>query len=136
MKVGEHFIQGHKDAIALHEKMAKSARAQAKSFRALHAASGAADDATTPHSELADQCDEQANLHDQAVANHEAAMEACSKAAEDALNKLVPDDIRGVVPPYPGVTAIPRAGAPPMGSGQRPNVPLEFAKLFEVDDDD
>jgi hypothetical protein len=135
MNVSEHLAQNHEVARAHHTKMAKVARTQATLFRKMHKATGTTDDAETPASQLADQCDAQANLHDQAAAHHEDMKAACEKAAADLLNKLVPDQISGLAPERPALRAIPRAGAPPMGGGQRPNVEPQFAHLVTIEDD-
>jgi hypothetical protein len=64
-------------------------------------------------------------------------MEKCEKAMDsDDLNKLVPDQVRAVIPAAYGsaVTAIPRAGAPPMNNGAaKVDVPLEFEHLVKVE---
>jgi hypothetical protein len=78
--------------------------------------------------------------HHEAVASHYDEMhDDCQKAMGDDLSKLIPDQVRAVVPAAPvpygsalGLTAVPRAGQPPMNT-ERPNVPLEFQHLVKVD---
>jgi hypothetical protein len=59
---------------------------------------------------------------------HKGCME---KAADDEMNKVVPSHVSGVTP---GIRAVPRPGAPAPGSAEKPNVPSEFQKLFEVEE--
>jgi hypothetical protein len=133
-KVSEHVAtQIHKAAHEHHTQMAKSARTKATLFRAMHKEAGMSADTQSSQSRMADALDHEADLHDQYAAHHLAAKEACEKAARDSLNKLVPDQVRGVLPTYPDVTAVTRAGQPPMP--EKPNVPPEFAHLFEISDD-
>lgn len=48
-------------------------------------------------------------------------------------NTVVPTHVSGVAPAAPGITAVPRAGAP--AALPVANVPLEFQKVFAIDDD-
>jgi hypothetical protein len=81
------------------------------------------------------------------AAEHDTAMEECSKITADELNKsasdfikrlehlentVVPTNISGVVPTVPGVTAVPRAGQRPVGD--RPAVATQFSKLVEIEE--
>lgn len=70
--------------------------------------------------------------HQKAQAYHAEGMTECAKAIQDHLNKLVPTNISVVVPEHPGLRAIPRAGQPAIPA--KPDVPLEFAKMFAIDD--
>jgi hypothetical protein len=73
-----------------------------------------------------------ASEHSDMAQFHEDCAAKCSKAAADELNKLVPSNVSAVVPDY--IRAVPRAGAPP--AAIKPNVPLEFEKVFAIDDDE
>ena len=48
-------------------------------------------------------------------------------------DRIIPDRVRGIVSEWPGLTMVPRAGAPT--EQQRANVPTEFAHLVKVDDE-
>jgi len=48
-------------------------------------------------------------------------------------DKIVPDNVHGVISVWPAATIVPRAGAPT--SPQKPNVPLEFEHLVKVEDE-
>lgn len=50
-------------------------------------------------------------------------------------DKIVPDNVRGVITTFPNLTAVARAGAP-NPADKMPEVPLEFAKLVSVEDDE
>ena len=75
------------------------------------------------------------------------AMAECDKVAGDELNKsasdlikrlevlentVVPTRVSAVAPNAPGLTAVPRAGQRPVGD--RPVVPVQFAKLVEIEE--
>jgi hypothetical protein len=68
--------------------------------------------------------------HSDLAEYHEQQMEACSKAMDSDLNKLIPTQVSGVTPERP--RAIPRHGQPAVPAA--PNVPLEFMKLVTVDE--
>ena len=48
-------------------------------------------------------------------------------------NMVVPTNVSGVTPNRPDITAVPRNGQPAVPTA--PNVPLEFQKVFSVEDD-
>jgi hypothetical protein len=75
-----------------------------------------------------------AGEHSDMAQFHEDCAAKCSKAAADELNKLVPSNVSAVVPNAPGIRAIPRPGQPPIS--EKPNVPLEFEKIFSISDDE
>ena len=49
-------------------------------------------------------------------------------------NKIVPDNVRGMIPNFPSITAVPRTGQRQLNQ-DKVEVPLEFEKLFSIDDD-
>ena len=103
----------------------------------MHKEAGLSADTQSPHSKMADAFDHEADLHEIHATAHETAAEECAKAAADSLNKLgdrlVPDNIHGVIPPYrPAHGAASRCAGP---TGKKPNVPLEFEKLVDIEDD-
>lgn len=59
-------------------------------------------------------------------------LDAAAKAAEDDLDKIVPDHFRRVTPTM--TTPIPRNGAPALNKGGM-DVPAEFANLVQVEDE-
>jgi hypothetical protein len=61
---------------------------------------------------------------------HKGCME---KAVGDEMNKVQPTQIFGVTPTR--VTAVPRHGQPAPGSAAKPDVPIEFQKLFQAEDE-
>jgi hypothetical protein len=67
-----------------------------------------------------------ARLDEQAAA-HEAECEACSKATEDELNKLVPSNFSIVTPNAPNIRAVPRAGQKDVST---PQLEPAFAKIL------
>ncbi len=49
-------------------------------------------------------------------------------------DKIVPDQVHGVITTWPGSTIVPRNGAP--NPPQKPNVPLEFEKLVSIEEEE
>jgi hypothetical protein len=120
MKVSSHLEAFHKAAAEHHGEMvdahqAAMAKGQDSSMTAFHKA------ASSSHEKMQD--------------FHATAVEECQKALTDSLGKegdrIVPDQVRGVITSFP--TMIPRAGAP--AEPVRPNVPVEFQDLVKIDDD-
>ena len=64
--------------------------------------------------------------------------ETIMKMVGEAIgNTIVPTGVSAVTPTHPGITAVPRNGQPapaPVAIPAEPNVPLEFKKLFSVED--
>ena len=132
----------HSAAAQFHDKQTAHHSRLARLFREMSKAAGAPDGET--YSALADEHDgiakvhkEFGKAHDSYAQFHAASADECAKAANDALNKLVPTR----------VSAIPTRDAPPeafgmnaravMRPGQRElvdkaNVPPEFQHLVEV----
>jgi len=81
---------------------------------------------------LAGMHEEQSQEHAGMATFHHESMEACAKAADGDLNKLVPTSVSAVTPTRPGITAVPRAGAQPIP--EKIPVPEEFEKLASVED--
>ena len=82
---------------------------------------------------LASEHEEMSQHHAGQVEHHNAQVEACMKADAGDLNKLVPTSVSAVTP---GVRAVPRPGQQPVNKApEKPNVPLEFQKMFEVEDE-
>ena len=88
-----------------------------------------------------------AGAHQLRSAYHKEAMAECEKIAADDLNKsssdlikrlehlegqIVPTRVSAIAPNAPGIRAVPRAGAP--NAPARPEVPLQFAKLVEIEE--
>ncbi len=62
--------------------------------------------------------------------------ETIMKMVGEAIgNTIVPTAVSGVAPAAPGITAVPRGGQPPAPPA-KPNVPLQFQKLVQVDEDE
>lgn len=72
--------------------------------------------------------------HEQMATFHSDSADACAKGAEADLHKLVPTQVSGIAPTPPGVTAVPRAGAPSPATIAQVNP--AFAKLLEIDESD
>jgi hypothetical protein len=82
----------------------------------------------------------EADHHQEVVDHHEEMLEACQKSMETSdLNKLVPDNVRSVIPPSEAygsaavLTAVPRTGAPELN--EKPNVPVELQHFVKITDD-
>ena len=79
----------------------------------------------------------EADHHQEVVDHHQEMLDACQKSVDsDDLSKLVPTEIRTVIPPMPygsavTVTAVPRNGQPQLN--EKPEVPLEFEHLVKVE---
>jgi hypothetical protein len=146
--VGHHeAYAGHHDFLADHHK-AKA------SYHYEKAASQIQPDFQELHRSLAETHEIQQAHHARLAAHHQAAVshyqqmldqipatatgesydaEGARKAAGD---RLVPDHVRGVIPPASepfGFRAVPRAGAPQMP--EHPNVPIELEHFIKVGDD-
>jgi hypothetical protein len=82
-----------------------------------------------------------ASFHKGMAAAHEECagkLAECMKAlaaADLEKSRQLPAGITNVTPERPTVRPIPRTGAPAPGERTAPNVPLEFVKLFSVDDE-
>jgi hypothetical protein len=131
----------HDRQAAHHDIYEKSEMKTAAIHRTMHKASALGEDADSPHAQLAAEAESRARTHraDSAdhrshAAHHLAAAAKCSKAMDADLTKIVPDRVSGLVPTAPafGSRAIPRTGQRPLD--EKPNVPLEFARLVEIED--
>ncbi len=135
MKVSEHLAANHEAAQErITSRWPRMPRAKAEIFRALHKESGLTDDAESNHSKMADACDV-IDLHDQFAAHHADQKEACMKAQQDLLNKLVPDQIRESPAPSGPDGSDPRRPATDGRWRTAAQRAAEFAKLVEIDDD-
>jgi hypothetical protein len=132
MTVREHLKELHKNAAAHHSFKEKHHRSLATHYGKLakmHKAedvdtAGIYEGVSSEHAGLADHHAAQAEFHS-------GQMEECEKAVASELNKLIPDRISGVTPPAFGSRAVPRTGQREI---EKPNVPLEFRSLVEVED--
>jgi hypothetical protein len=75
--------------------------------------------------------DKIADLHTDAASFHKSAMEECTKAEGDELDKIVPLGVSMVAPPRDGVRPVLRAGQREIAA---PEVPAQFAKLVSVEE--
>lgn len=98
--------------------------------------------------DLCDTLEEIAECHKAAAAYHANAMEECSKSMDPEFskaaspefekrlsaieNRIEPTRISAVAPNRPGITAVPRAGQPAFS--EKPNVPIQFSKLVEIEE--
>jgi hypothetical protein len=121
MTIREHLQKAH-------QAIAQSHRALSKCHSAAMAKESMAPDEKQFHKSAS-------AAHDEAASAHDAMANDCAKAAEGDLNKLIPDGISGLAPERPafGITAVPRYGAPAAAAAARPDVPLEFSKLVEIE---
>jgi len=130
----ERFGAHNTTKASYHDEMHKSHMALAAIHKERH---GMTRD--THEQKLASQHEHHAGLHQRHADHHRGEAEfhrsmaaECAKAAVDNLNKLVPTEVRAVMPDNPtGLRMIPRPGSPPLPNG----MPLEFEKLFKVDAD-
>jgi hypothetical protein len=120
LKVSEHLSEFHKAATKHHGEMvdahtAAMGKAQDSSMTAFHKS------AVASHEKMKD--------------FHTDALEECQKAtaASDLAksNMLVPDNVRGIITHFPGVTAVPRAGQRPI---EKSEVDPELEKIVSFDD--
>lgn len=108
--------------------------------------------AATHHSEMAEQHKKAAGLFSKAANDRDAAMCECHKGMQasheacavyhqsmtksldvEDLSKIVPDQVRAINTGFPGITAMPRTGAPT--ATKAPDVPFEFRDLVKISDD-
>jgi hypothetical protein len=70
--------------------------------------------------------------HQSMATYHADCADKCAKANDNDLDKLQPSQVSGLALERSGIHAIPRTGQPvPV----IPNVPLEFEKVFSIDDE-
>jgi hypothetical protein len=130
MSVKEHF----RESAAFHKKMSKNHTKATGHHQALAKLHDDNDEMSDHHKALAEIHEAMAQDHADHAAHN---LELCEKAADtDDLSKLVPTEIRTVIPPMPygsavTVTAVPRTGAPQLN--EKPDVPLEFEHLVKVE---
>ena len=133
MTVREHLKELHKNAAEHHSVKAAHHKSLATHYGKLAKmgkaegvdTAGVYDGISDSHAGLADHHATQAEFHT-------GAMEECEKAVASDLNKLVPDRVSGIAPQVPfGSRAVPRTGQREI---EKPNVPLEFRSLDEVED--
>ncbi len=132
MSVKEHF----RESAAFHKKMSKNHAKATDHHQALAKLHDDNDEMSDHHKALAEIHEAMAQDHADHAAHN---LELCEKAASDDLNKLVPTEIRTVIPAAPapygsalGVTAVPRTGQRPIDEA-KPEVPLEFEHLVKVE---
>jgi len=83
---------------------------------------------------LAGMHEEQSQEHAGMATFHHESMEACAKAADGDLNKLVPTSVSGVTPTLPNnIRAVPRAGMREIPSTA---VPDNISKILGTDEAD
>jgi hypothetical protein len=123
--VKQHLQKLHEDSVAHHEAAAEHHRTLAKCFKA-EGGLESAEDIAAAHEGLA-------KSHDKMAANHEAMSKAVGADDLSKADQLVPDRISGVITHFPGITPIPRYGAP--DRSQKANVSVEFEKLVSVEED-
>ena len=88
---------------------------------------------------LASEHEEMSQHHAGQVEFHHAQIEGCMKGMDSDLekraNQLQP--LNGISGVTPGVRAVPRPGQQPVNKApEKPNVPLEFQKLFTVEEEE
>lgn len=137
--VRQHLANFHREAEQHHLTMSKHHDALATAMHGLAKSfSKAAKDDENEHSKKFSAL---ARAHEGAVAEHQRLAEfhgeqkeACAKAAEGDLAKLVPSSVSRITPDNPQFRVVPRAGQRPIADAA--TVPLEFQRLFKVDEDD
>jgi hypothetical protein len=140
MKVSDALHAMHKNAEAYHIHKAEHHRSMAENHEKLaefHKGMDGGKDASKVHKAMAAAHEATADNHDQQSEFHAAQMAECEKALSAADlaksgDRIIPDQVRGVITSFPMM--VPRAGAPQ--NPQAPNVPVEFADLVKVSDDD
>jgi hypothetical protein len=133
----EEMIDTHEAAITAHEDAMEEAETQkahgseATHHIAFHKA------AIKSHKAAIESHQSAIGSHEIMKARYEDGVQECSKAiAADNLekaNRLVPDNVHGIIPNYPGVTAVPRAGQRQI---EKTEVPLELQKVLALPDDE
>jgi hypothetical protein len=78
-------------------------------------------------------CDKLAGLAEAHADYHRTQVEACMKAADDDLNKLVPTLVSGIAPERTSGRAVLRAGSPPM---QPVTIDPQFSKILGTSEED
>ena len=134
--VREHLSAHHAKAAKFHEAAAKEHSGLAESHHGSAKLDGAAHDGAigTHHKTMAAHHEKLSDLHKGYADHHSSQAEACMKGMDAGdLNKLVPTNVSGVTP---GVRIVPRHGQPAPGSAEKPNVPVEFQKMFSVEDEE
>ena len=132
-----HMTNLHQEASRHHSSMSEHHGKLAAAAHGLAKCFGKAKEAESEHehfTQMGKAHSAAAEEHQRLVEFHDAQAEACEKAAEGELQKLIPDRVSRVLPNNPGVTAVPRAGQQPIAA--QPDMPLEFQRLFKVDEDD
>lgn len=124
MTTKEHLQAFHEQAATHHTAMAKSH----KKIAGLFGKAGSDHDQAL--------CDEHKAMADSHTAMGDYHLQCCKAISTEDLSKtgIVPDGVRGIVTSFPpGITAIPRAGAPT--APKAPDVPFEFRDLVKIEDD-
>jgi len=121
----EAVAKSHEEHASLHDELAKTTGVKThKDFATRHG-----QDAVI-HKSMAGHYAKKAEHHDDMA-------ESCAKGVDTSdLTKLMPTGVSGIVPNNPNIRAIPRHGQPALGSADKPNVPVEFQKLFVVEDEE
>ncbi len=102
MEDGDHHVKFHKAAIASHQQMVDFHEGALEECQKAAAASGGATHVETI-------ANRGGHLAGSALATGDLDGPRTSKAMD-----MVPDNVRGIVPNFPGITAIPRAGQRPL----------------------
>jgi hypothetical protein len=126
----EHMASNHGKEQAHWSEFGKGLRNVATHLRSMHKESG-----MTGECKPADAVDKLADLAVSHSNYHGEQVEACKKALDAEMNKLVPSNVSAIVPDLPAdIRRVPRTGQPKVPV--KPNVPLEFEKVFSIDGDD
>jgi hypothetical protein len=149
----EHMASNHGQERSHWSEFGKGLRNVATHLRTMHKESG-----TAGECKPADEVDKLANLAISHSNYHGEQVEACMKAANGNLmplpegqpflreliikmigeaigNTVVPTNVSAVTPNRPRIAAIPSARQPLNAAPVKPNVPLEFEKMFAIDDE-
>jgi len=136
--VKEHLVAVHKkfaaddtDAAAFHSSSAEHLHKLAGHYKKTEMTE-AEKDAHGAIEALAAQHEERSAQKSGMSAYHTDCAEKCSKADDGDLSKLIPTSVSAVAPNRPGITAVPRAGSPPLPV-RDPNDP--FVKIIGIDEE-
>jgi hypothetical protein len=122
----EHMASNHQKEQGHWTEFAKGFGELSTHIRTVHKETGMNGDC-----KAAEACDKLSGLAQAHADYHAAQVEACMKAVDGELNKLIPHQVSSV---YSHAVPVPRGGQPPLPG--KPNVPLQFQKLVAVDEDE
>jgi hypothetical protein len=131
----EHMAAHHATAAKFHSAAAAEHSGLAALHHGLAKLDGAAHDGAVGehHKTMAAHHEKLSSLHKGYADHHADQAEKCAKAVDDQMNKLAPTGVIGVTPNNPNIRAVPRAG---QREPAKANVPVEFQKLFTVEDEE